>query len=220
MLSYRSFIGCCAAKMLSLKGRCATFDELADGYCRGEGVGAVVLKRLSDAKAEGDEILAVIRGTAVNQDGRSTSLTAPNGPAQEAVMKQALRSAGITGREVDYVECHGTGTPLGDPIEVAALKEVLGKDRNKPVVLGAVKTNVGHLEGAAGVIGLIKAIQVLRHRTAPGNVHFQTLNSKINMSNFNAIIPTKPIQLQGKTLIAGVSLFRIRRNKRSRDTRI
>ncbi|MGQ5827624.1 beta-ketoacyl [acyl carrier protein] synthase domain-containing protein, partial [Serratia sp. IR-2025] len=120
MLSHRSFVGCSASKMLSQKGRCATFDEGADGYCRGEGVGAVVLKRLSDAEAAGDTILAVIRGTAVNQDGRSASLTAPNGGAQEAVIEQALAKAGLRGQDVDYIECHGTGTPLGDPIEVGA----------------------------------------------------------------------------------------------------
>ncbi|MGQ6094309.1 beta-ketoacyl synthase N-terminal-like domain-containing protein, partial [Serratia sp. IR-2025] len=208
MLSHRSFVGCSASKMLSQKGRCATFDEGADGYCRGEGVGAVVLKRLSDAEAAGDTILAVIRGTAVNQDGRSASLTAPNGGAQEAVIEQALAKAGLRGQDVDYIECHGTGTPLGDPIEVGALKNVLGRHRSKPVVLGAVKTNIGHLEGAAGVIGLIKAVEVLRHRQAPGNVHFRTLNPKIDLDGFDAIIPTSPVPLGGKgSLVAGVSSF-------------
>ncbi|WP_195893128.1 beta-ketoacyl synthase N-terminal-like domain-containing protein, partial [Serratia marcescens] len=175
MMHHRTFVGCCAANMLSLSGRSAAFDEAADGYCRGEGVGAVVLKRLSDAEADGDAILAVIRGTAVNQDGRSATMTAPNGGAQEAVITRALAEAGLRGQDVDYIECHGTGTPLGDPIEVGALKNVLGRHRSKPVVLGAVKTNIGHLEGAAGVIGLIKAVEVLRHRQAPGNVHFRTL---------------------------------------------
>ena len=208
MLSHRSFVGCSASKMLSQQGRCATFDEAADGYCRGEGVGAVVLKRLSDAEADGDTILAVIRGTAVNQDGRSASLTAPNGGAQEAVIEQALKDAGLRGQDVDYIECHGTGTPLGDPIEVGALKNVLGRHRSKPVVLGAVKTNIGHLEGAAGVIGLIKAVEVLRHRQAPGNVHFRTLNPKIDLNGFDAIIPTAPLSLGGNgPLIAGVSSF-------------
>jgi acyl transferase domain-containing protein/aryl carrier-like protein len=211
MLHHRTFVGCCAAKMLSVKGRCATFDESADGYCRGEGVGAVVLKRLSDALADGDEVLAVIRGTAVNQDGRSASLTAPNGLAQEAVIRQALEIAGLEGREVDYVECHGTGTALGDPIEVGALRNVLGERRDKPVVLGAVKSNIGHLEGAAGVVGLIKTVEVLRHREAPGNVHFKTLNSKIDLQGFAAIIPTvsTPLGQKGdkRPLVAGVSSF-------------
>ncbi|WP_342379791.1 amino acid adenylation domain-containing protein [Myxococcus stipitatus] len=211
MLHHRSFVGCCAAKMLSVKGRCATFDASADGYCRGEGVGAVVLKRLSDAVADGDEVLAVIRGTAVNQDGRSASLTAPNGLAQEAVIRQALESAGLEGRDVDYVECHGTGTSLGDPIEVEALKNVLGARREKPVVLGAIKSNIGHLEGAAGVVGLIKAVEVLRRREAPGNVHFKTLNPKIDLEGFSAVIPTRPTVLgrkgEKRPLVAGVSSF-------------
>ncbi|AYK66206.1 amino acid adenylation domain-containing protein [Bacillus subtilis subsp. subtilis] len=211
MLHPRSYIGCCAAKMLSFKGRCATFDEEADGYCRGEGVGAVVLKRLSDAQADGDPILAVIRGSAVNQDGRSASLTAPNGPAQEAVIKQALNVAGLEGRDVDYIECHGTGTSLGDPIEVEAIKNVLGDQRSKPLVLGSVKTNIGHLEGAAGIIGLIKTIEVLRHRKAPGNVHFKTLNPKINLDNFNAVISAHETQLgtgnPNSSLIGSISSF-------------
>uniref|UniRef100_UPI00397E46B1 type I polyketide synthase n=1 Tax=Amycolatopsis sp. lyj-90 TaxID=2789285 RepID=UPI00397E46B1 len=208
MTHHRTYVGCCSAKMLSFEGRCATFDESADGYCRGEGVGAVVLKRLCDAEADGDQVLAVIRGTAVNQDGRSASLTAPNGLAQEAVIGRALAEAGVRGGDVDFVECHGTGTPLGDPIEVEALRNVLGVDRVKPVVLGAVKSNIGHLEGAAGIVGLIKAIEVLRHREAPGNLHFTALNPKIDLSAFDAIIPTKstPLAPTGK-LIAGVSSF-------------
>ncbi|HWU88805.1 MAG TPA: polyketide synthase, partial [Kofleriaceae bacterium] len=211
MLHHRTFVGCCAAKMLSAAGRCATFDASADGYCRGEGVGAVVLKRLSDALADGDDVLAVIRGTAVNQDGRSASLTAPNGLAQEAVIRQALAVAGLAGRDVDYIECHGTGTVLGDPIEVEALKNVLGERRDKPVVLGAVKSNIGHLEGAAGVVGLIKTVEVLRHRAAPGNVHLKTLNPKIDLQGFAAVIPTQPTKLgragDKAPLVAGVSSF-------------
>ncbi|MCH9716522.1 MAG: polyketide synthase dehydratase domain-containing protein, partial [Gammaproteobacteria bacterium] len=210
MLHHRMFVSACATKALSPNGRCATFDESADGYCRGEGAGAIVLKRLSDALADGDQVLAVIRGTAVNQDGRSVSLTAPNGLAQEAVIKQALGVAGLNGRDIDYVECHGTGTPLGDPIEISALKNVLGEQRIKPVVLGSVKTNIGHLEGAAGVIGLIKAIEVLRHREAPGNVHFKKLNPKIDLNGFNAIISNKSKQLGNGSdapLVASVSSF-------------
>ncbi|GAE32993.1 malonyl CoA-acyl carrier protein transacylase [Halalkalibacter hemicellulosilyticusJCM 9152] len=211
MLHPRSYIGCCAANMLSFKGRCATFDEGADGYCRGEGVGAVVLKRLSDAQADGDPILAVIRGSAVNQDGRSASLTAPNGLAQQEVIRQALNEAGLEGSDVDYVECHGTGTSLGDPIEVEALKNVLGEQRSKPLVLGSVKTNIGHLEGAAGIISLIKTIEVLRHRKAPGNVHFKTLNPKINIDNFNVVISANETQLDNhnpnSALIGSISSF-------------
>ncbi len=205
------YVTTCQARMLSVDSRCATFDSAANGIARGEGIGVVVLKRLSDAQADGDPVLAVIRGSAVNQDGRSASLTAPNGLAQEAVIRQALDVAGLEGRDVDYVECHGTGTSLGDPIEVEALKNVLGERREKPVVLGAIKSNIGHLEGAAGVVGLIKAVEVLRRREAPGNVHFKTLNPKIDLEGFAAVIPTRPTAL-GQTgashpLVASVSSF-------------
>ena len=125
MLHHRMFVSACATKALSPLGRCASFDISADGYCRGEGAGAIILKRLTDAKADGDRILAVIRGTAVNQDGRSVSLTAPNGLAQEAVIKQALSAAGLEGHDVDYIECHGTGTPLGDLSKSHLLKTFL-----------------------------------------------------------------------------------------------
>ncbi|RYZ47136.1 MAG: amino acid adenylation domain-containing protein, partial [Myxococcaceae bacterium] len=203
------YVTTCQARMLSVDSRCATFDSAANGIARGEGVGVVVLKRLGDALADGDPVLAVIRGSAVNQDGRSASLTAPNGLAQEAVIRQALEVAGLEGREVDYVECHGTGTSLGDPIEIEALKNVLGEQRDKSVVLGAIKSNIGHLEGAAGVVGLIKAVEVLRRREAPGNVHFKVLNPKIDLQGFAAVIPTRPTVLgkAGAPLVASVSSF-------------
>ncbi|MDE9800531.1 polyketide synthase, partial [Staphylococcus delphini] len=207
MLHPRSYIGCCAAKMLSFEGRCATFDKNADGYCRGEGVGAVVLKRLSDAQRDGDPILAVIRGSSVNQDGKSASLTAPSGRAQEAVINEALEDAGVIGKDIDYVECHGTGTRLGDPIEVEALKNTLGDNRDSPLVIGSVKTNIGHLEGAAGIVSFIKAIEVLRHREAPGNVHFKELNPEIDINDFNVVISSRSTPLgEGKedsSLLAG-----------------
>ncbi len=147
-------------KMMAADGHCKTFDASADGYVRGEGCGVIVLKRLSDALADEDNILAVIRGTAVNQDGASSGLTVPNGPAQEAVIREALVNAGIKPQDVTYVETHGTGTSLGDPIEVQALASTLGKgrDANRPLLIGSVKTNVGHLETAAGMAGLIKLI--------------------------------------------------------------
>ena len=139
--------------MLCADGRCKTFDASANGYVRGEGCGAVVLKRLSDAVAAQDRVLAVMRGTAVNQDGRSASLTAPNGPSQQEVIATALQEAQVSPTEVGYVETHGTGTALGDPIEVGALKAVYGAGRSleRPLVLGAVKTNIGHLEAGAGI---------------------------------------------------------------------
>ena len=205
-----TFIAECQANMLSAAGRCATFDEGADGYCRGEGVGCVVLKRLSQAQADGDRILAVVKATAVNQDGKSASITAPNGLAQESLIRSALDDAGALGKDIDYVECHGTGTELGDPIEVEALKNVLNESRDSPLILGAVKTNIGHLEGAAGIAGLIKTVLVLQHNMVPPNVHFRKLNPYINIDGFDVIIPTSNIQLNKQTdkkLFAGLSSF-------------
>merc|ERR1719171_1413474 len=204
------FIACCQANMLSAEGYCKTFDASANGYARGEGCGAVVLKRLSDAQRDGDEIHAVIRATAVNQDGRSSSLTAPNGPSQQEVIRTALQEAQIQPAEVDYVECHGTGTALGDPIEVGALKAVLSQGRRAedPVVLGAVKSNIGHLEGAAGVAGLIKAVLALQHRKVPPNLHFTELNPHIDVEGFPCVFPTEVVPLkEGKKLVAGLSSF-------------
>jgi acyl transferase domain-containing protein len=155
----------CKVRALAADGRCKTFDAAADGYVRGEGCGVVVLKRLSDALADGDQVLALIRGSSVNQDGHSNGLTAPNLQAQEAVIRSALAAAGIEPAQVGYVEAHGTGTPLGDPIEVQALAAALGAGRpaERPLLVGSVKTNFGHLEAAAGVAGLIKAVLVLQH---------------------------------------------------------
>lgn len=132
--------------MLSPEGRCKTFDASANGYVRGEGCGVLILKRLSDAVADGDNVLAVIRGSAVNQDGRSSGLTVPNGPAQQAVVRQALNNSGVLPEQVGYVEAHGTGTSLGDPIEVGALGAVFKEGRSQPLLIGSAKTNIGHLE--------------------------------------------------------------------------
>ncbi len=149
-------------RMMSFDGRCKTFDAKADGYVRAEGCAMIVLKRLSDAQADGDHILAVIMGTAVNQDGRSNGLTAPNGKSQEAVIRAALNDAKLHPSEVTYVETHGTGTSLGDPIEVRALSAVFGDGHtaDNPLMIGSVKTNVGHLEAAAGIVGLCKGCSV------------------------------------------------------------
>ena len=162
--------------MLAPDGRCKTFDAAADGFVRGEGCGVVVLKRLDDAQADGDRILAVIRGTAVNQDGPSSGLTAPNGPSQESVIRDALNDAGVAAEDVSYIEAHGTGTSLGDPIEVQALGAVFGSNRDpdSPLWVGSLKTNVGHLEAAAGVAGLIKLILSLQNQEIPKHLNFQS----------------------------------------------
>jgi acyl transferase domain-containing protein/NADP-dependent 3-hydroxy acid dehydrogenase YdfG/aryl carrier-like protein len=169
---------------LSPDGRCKTFDARANGYVRGEGCGVVVLKRLADARRDGDRIWAVVRGSAVNQDGRSAGLTAPNMLAQQALLRQALHDARVEPAQIGYVEAHGTGTPLGDPIEIEALTAVLGGPRGdgSSCVLGAVKTNIGHLEAAAGVAGLIKAILAFEHERIPRNLHFRTLNPRISLA--------------------------------------
>ena len=169
------------AGMLAADGRCKTFDASADGYVRGEGCGMVVLKRLSDAEASGDRILGVILGSALNQDGASAGLTVPNGPAQERVIEAALGRAGIEPSSVDYLEAHGTGTELGDPVEVAAAASVYGRGRDPehPLLLGSVKTNVGHLEGAAGIAGLIKAVLAMQAGVIPKHLHFDRPNPRI-----------------------------------------
>jgi len=168
-------------QMLAPDGYCKTFDEAADGYTRGEGCGMIVLKRLSDAQADGDTILALINGTAINQDGRSGGLTAPNGKAQEEVMRQALAASHIDPTDINYVETHGTGTSLGDPIEVQALGAVqgAGRPKNKPLLIGSVKTNVGHLEAAAGIVGLVKTVLALQHGEIPPHLHFNKPNPYI-----------------------------------------
>ena len=168
--------------MLSPDGQCKTFDAAANGYVRGEGCGIVVLKRLEDAEADGDRVWAVIRGSAVNQDGASAGLTVPNGPAQERVIREALGRAGLSPSEVDYLEAHGTGTELGDPIEVhaAAAAYGLGREENRPLLIGSVKTNIGHLEAAAGVAGLIKVVLAMRHGVIPGHLNFREPNPLID----------------------------------------
>ena len=183
MLTPQISIAYARAGMLSPDGKCHTFDQRANGYVRGEGCGAVVLKRLSDARRDGDEVYGVIRGSAVMQDGKSASLTAPNGRAQEALMRAALSDAGVSAADVCYVEAHGTGTKLGDPIETEALSNVYGlasgRLASSPLYVGSVKANIGHLEAGAGMAGLFAAISVLKHGSAPANCHLQTLNPKV-----------------------------------------
>ena len=170
-------IALCQMTALSPRDRCATFDASADGYCRGEGCGIVVLKLLPDALADGDQVCAVISGSAVNQDGSTNGLTAPNGFAQQGVIEAALADAKLEPQDVDVVEVHGVGTPLGDPIEIQALGAVYGPHvRPAPLVLSSVKANIGHLESAAGVAGLIKLVLSLDHGRIPALLHFTSLN--------------------------------------------
>ncbi|MGF1937067.1 MAG: beta-ketoacyl synthase N-terminal-like domain-containing protein [Nostoc sp. ChiQUE02] len=199
------------ARMMAADGRCKTFDASADGYVRSEGCGVVVLKRLSDALRDGDNILATIRGSAINQDGHSNGLTAPNGLSQQAVIRQALENAGVTPDQISYVEAHGTGTPLGDPIEINSLKAVLSKGRslNQPCAIGSVKTNIGHLEAAAGIAGLIKVALALYHREIPAHLNLKQLNPHISLENTPFFIPTEhqPWNSVNNSLFAGVSSF-------------
>ncbi|NQE34725.1 type I polyketide synthase [Microcoleus asticus] len=201
------------AGMMASDGLCKTFDAAADGYVRGEGCGAVILKRLSDALKDGDRILALLRGSAVNQDGRSVGLTAPYGLAQQALIRQALENAGVSPREIDYVEAHGTGTPLGDATEVQSLAAVLrqGRSPEEQCALGTAKTNIGHLEGAAGIAGLIKAVLSLQHGEIPPHPHLKEINPDIALEKTPFIIPTKqrPWSPQIKPRFAGVSSFGI-----------
>jgi len=178
------------AHMLAPDGRCKPFDAAADGFSRGEGCGVVILKRLSDALKDGDRIQAVIRGTAVNQDGKSGGLTVPSGPAQEAVIRAALADASIAPADIGYVEAHGTGTSLGDPIEVRALAGALGPGRapGNPLVIGSVKTNFGHLESAAGIAGLMKVVLSLQHERIPRHLHFRQPSPHIAWSEYPVIV--------------------------------
>jgi acyl transferase domain-containing protein len=199
------------ARMLSASGRCRSFDARADGFVRSEGCGMVVLRRLRDAVTQGDRIEAVILGSAVNHDGRSSGLTVPNGLAQQALIRQALQQSRISPAQVDYIETHGTGTALGDPIEANALGAVFNSDRSaaNPLMLGSVKTNIGHTEAAAGIAGVIKTVLALQHQTIPANLHFQTPNPQINWQELQIKVPTHPVawKIRNTPRIAGVSAF-------------
>jgi malonyl CoA-acyl carrier protein transacylase len=195
---------------LSPDGRCKTFDASADGYGRSEGCGVVVLKRLSDAQANGDNILAVVRGTAVNHDGSSSGLTVPNGKAQQAVIRAALANAGdLDPLDIQYLETHGTGTPLGDPIEVNAINAVLGKNRpaDRPLYLGSVKTNLGHLEAAAGIAGFMKLVLSLHHNELPSHLHFENPSPHIDWQNLPVKVVTENRSWHGSERLAGISSF-------------
>ena len=211
ILSPATFIATCQSQMLSPDGRCKTFDASANGYGRGEGCGVVVLKRLSDALAAGNQVLALIRGSAVNQDGASGGFTVPNGQSQQQLLREALARAGVEPREVSYVEAHGTGTSLGDPIEMGALSAVLceGRSAERPLVVGSVKTNIGHLESAAGIAGLIKTVLALQHGEIPSHRHFRDPNPHIPWDEIPVVVPTenRPWESEDGKRIAGVSAF-------------
>jgi myxalamid-type polyketide synthase MxaE and MxaD len=199
------------AGFMAPDGRCKAFDARANGYVRGEGAGVVVLKPLSRAQADGDRVYALVRGAAVNQDGKSNGLTAPNRPAQEAVLRDAFSRSGVNPAHVQYVEAHGTGTSLGDPIEAQALGAVLGQGREpgRPCLIGSVKTNIGHLEAAAGIAGIIKVALSLYHREIPPSLHFQKPNPHIGMEALPLKVQTTltPWPAGPGPALAGVSSF-------------
>ncbi|MBY8885299.1 SDR family NAD(P)-dependent oxidoreductase [Streptomyces sp. PTM05] len=204
------YVNGCATSMLAPDGLCKTFDAAADGYVLGEGAGVLVLKRLSDALADGDRVHAVVRGTAVNQDGRSNGLTAPSRQAQVDVIRRALAAAGAAPDEVAYVEAHGSGTQLGDAIELGALSEVFGNRRaESPLRVGAVKTNVGHTQAAAGMAGLIKAVLVLKHGTVPPNLNMaEPAESVREADGIAPVACAQPLPSGGDApVLAGVSSF-------------
>jgi acyl transferase domain-containing protein len=204
------YIGLAKMGMLAPDGRCKAFDSKANGFVPSEGCGVVALKLLADALQDGDRIYAVVRGTAVNQDGCTSVLTAPNGLAQQEVIRAALQNAQVPPSNISYIETHGTGTALGDPIEVEALAEVLGASASNavPCALGAVKTNMGHLEAAAGVAGLIKAALALDREEIPPNLHYSELNPHITFQDTRFYVPTRPVRWpRGAARFAGVSSF-------------
>lgn len=213
ILSPKNIAATAELQAMSPEGRCKTFDAEANGFALSEGAGIVVIKRAADALRDGDPILALIRSSAVNQDGRSTGLTVPNVLSQQALLREAIKKAGIAAADIGYIETHGTATSLGDPIEFEALREVLGAPRpdGMPCVLGAVKTNVGHTAAAAGVAGLIKAVLCLQHQAIPRNLNFRTLNPRISLEGTPFEIPTQTRNWEsfGKPRRAGVSSFGI-----------
>ena len=202
------------SQMLSPDGQCKAFDESANGYVRGEGCGVVVLKRLSDAEADGDRIWAVVRGAAVNHGGASVGLTVPNEPALERVIETALSQAGVAACDVDYLEAHGTGTAVGDPIEINAVSRVYSQNRSsdQPLLVGSVKTNLGHLESAAGIAGFIKAVLVLQRGVIPKHLHFNNPNPSIDWDSIPLTVTSSQMDLpnrNGRPRIAGVNSFGI-----------
>lgn len=210
LLSPDSTVALCKVKALAADGRSRAFDDAASGYGRGEGCGLLVLKRLEDAEHDSDRIQAVLAGSAVNHDGRSNGLTAPNGVAQQAVIRTALADAGLEPEAIDYIEAHGTGTPLGDPIEFEALRQVFGpRAQGQELLLGSVKSNIGHTEAAAGIAGVIKVILALQHRRLPASLHFATPNRHIDWAAAPIRVTGDAVDWPGRDRprAAGVSSF-------------
>jgi acyl transferase domain-containing protein len=211
MLTPHLSIFLCSAGALSQSGYCRAFDQAADGMVQGEGCGVVILKRLRDALRDGDRILATIRGSATNHNGKSAGLTAPSPAAQEAVYRHAVQRAGIDPTLLDYVEAHGTGTKLGDPIELESLARVYGAGRppSRPLYIGSVKTNIGHTESAAGAAGLIKAVLALNAKEIPPSLHFQHPTADFDWSSATIAVTKEltPLARRDEPLLAGVSSF-------------
>lgn len=209
ILSPLATVALSRGSVLATDGRCKAFDAAADGMVRGEGCAVIVLKRLSDALDQRDNVMAVIRGSAVNQDGASSGLTVPNGPAQEAVIRQALTAARLAHEDIDYIEAHGTGTSLGDPIEAHALSNVFDHLRNRPLVVASAKTNIGHLEAASGIAGVVKVVLALMHQQIPPHLHFRNPSPHIRWENSSLLIPTElqPWPSRQRPRFAGVSSF-------------
>ncbi len=204
------FIAFSKASMLSKRGKCNVFDAAGDGYVRSEGGGIFILKDYDKAVADGNQIIAVVAATAVNSDGKKAGLTVPSSQAQAALLKQTYAKAGITPAEIDYIEAHGTGTAVGDPIETHALGDALGKFRakDKPLLIGSVKSNMGHLEAASGVAGLVKALYCVQRRTVPATIHIETPNPNIKFDEWNlrVVQKTTPLKQTGKVVV-GVNSF-------------
>lgn len=204
------FIGFSKASMLSRRGLCTPFDADGDGYVRSEGGGVFILKPLDVALANGDQILAVVEGSSVNCDGRTNGMTVPGLDAQASLLEETYRTAGIAASEIDYLEAHGTGTAVGDPIETRAIGQALGRWRpaGRPLNIGSIKSNLGHLEAASGVAGLVKAILCLHHRQIPPTIHLKTPNPNIRFDEWNLTVVTEPTPLDpNKRLVIGVNSF-------------
>ena len=209
LLHIRPWLGFAKASMLSKTGRCKSFDASGDGYVRSEGGGFVLLKRLSDAERDGDRILGVILASGVNSDGRTMGLSMPSADAQETLMRKLYAQCGLTARDIFYVEAHGTGTAVGDPIECTALGKVLGVGREDGTdcLIGSVKSNIGHLEAAAGMAGLTKALLVLQHREIPANLHFNQPNPKIHFDDWHLKVVTEATPLPEEPVVIGLNSF-------------